>query len=317
MGDFRDMIQHCTIEELRSIADAHGFRHFESMEKDVLIDWLAERLLDDEYMQYFLMQTEMHEIKVFEQALTETGIRITEELVDSSLLLTTYGIYDITRSYYVIPDDVKLLYHRVMTGIFRERMMKAQKFMLYCGGAAILYGVIPLSELTRIYNHYEHKDKSVEEVHMKLEDVLTRKRSYDCDGEYLIDKLLVQSARTKWMLKHQIDVPYYLPKTKEEFLRYGMVGGRVPDQDTVFVMEFLEDTFEMTEVEARLMYFELQRSLRAGSDDKKLMKLLTAWGCDLSDPVLKASVRKMLHAFSGYIRRWENRGYTDIEMAKM
>ncbi len=314
MTDFRKMIRNCTIEEIRMIADTHGLSYQGAAKKDDLIEQVVKSLLNEDFMRQFLLQTEMHEVKVFEQAIHAYGMKITEELLDSSLLLTTYGVYDGDQNLCVIPDDVKQCYQRVMTDDFREEMMRQQQFMLYCGGAVILYGVIPLSEFTVLINAYEHTDQTVKEIQNKLESVLVRKRSYDFDGECLIDKLLVQSAQTEWMLKQQLKVPYYRPKTKEEFLRYGMVGGREPDQDTDFVMQFLKDMFDMTEVEARLMYFELQRSLRAGTDDKKLMKLFTAWGCDLSDPIIKASAKKMLHHFAGYIRRWENRGHTDREL---
>ncbi len=317
MSDFIEMIRNCTSEEIRTIADAHGLAYDASMPKDILTDRLAAHLLTEDHMRTFLLQTEMYEIKVFEQALAAPGIRITEELVDASPLLTAYGIYDVEKSYYVIPDDVKAQYRQMMTRAFREEMIREEEFMLYCGAAVILYGVIPLRALTDIINHYEPAAKSVCETDRMLQKTLAKKRAYDYDGQYLIDKLLVQSARTAWMLKHQIDVPYYLPETKEAFLRYGIVGGRIPDQDTAFVMRFLEENFGMTEIEARLMYFELQRSLRAGPDDRKQMKLLTAWGCDLSSPEIKASVKTMLHRYAGYVRRWENRGYTDIEMTQI
>lgn len=319
MGDIPSLtmvFSQYTKDNLKELAQCHGFTRYNRFKKKELAEWLKNHLLETRYMKEFLMKADEEELVLFEQAMEEKGICMSEELVGHSLLLISYGAYSDTGDFYRVPLDVQEKYKKIMTPEFRKMLEDKNNFKTWCDAVIYLYGVIPFSEFARIYNHYEGTSLTADDIKEKITEFICEEEAFVVEDEYFMDEMLKEQAMYQHVLKKQEGLDYYLPGDREQFLEYGEYECQQPDEETRFFLNYLEKTEHMEYPQALMVFHQIQEGIRMNVEEIELLEALDSWGCDIDSHKKMKRVQNLLIRFSGYIRKWDNKGYTDNEIQR-
>lgn len=300
-------------EDLITIAKTHGFTRYQRFKKGELAEWLKNHLLETGYMQEFLLKAREDEVALFEEAMEENGICMSEELISSSLLLSSYGAFDCEHDFYTIPNDVQEKYKKVVTPEFKKRQEEQWNFVVWCNAVVYLYGVISVEKFTEIYNTYEKQDVSANEMVDKIMKLMETEEGYSLIDGYFMDEQLEEMGIYKHVLSVQGDLPYYLPKDRTKFLDYGKFDCQEPDNDTEFFIEYLQKTGHMGYENAMIMFYCVQEAVRMNVDDMKIMEILSHSGLKLNSYKARNKAMEMVKRFGDQVRKWDYRGHTAIE----
>ncbi len=304
-------------DELITIAKAHGFSRYQGFKKKELAEWLRNHLLETRYMQDVLSKVSKDEITLFESAIEKNGIYLLEELLGESLFLTSYGAFVGDLDFFMVPDDVKEVYQKIVTPEFRKKLENEWDFMTWCDSVVYLYGVISVEKFTEIYNSYEHQNLSVDEMKSRICHLMETEEYYALVDGYFMDQSLLEEHLYQDMLEEQGNLPYYMPKDKEEFLTYGEGDCQSPDEETLPFVKYLEETGRMSYEEAMMLFYYMQEEIRNGADYMELMGLLEEVGLKLNAQKAKKKATEMLKNFWGAVRKQEFRGHTWTQVQRL
>lgn len=300
-------------EELVEIAKAHGFRGYSKYGKQGLIEWLVENLLDVQYFQDYILHADKDEIKVFEDAIEYKGIYLSEEMLNRSLFLSTYGGFLPYYNFYHIPKEVQALYEKCMTDEIRKKREVVQDFYDICYSAIYLYGVLSITDLTAIYNRYMCVNITGEEIQMKVENLISRDNIFVLKNECFMDERLAEDDLYKDVLKEHEKIERYIPDSKEKFLSYGREGIQEPNSDTTFFLEYIMKEANLDYSHAILAFYLVQEAIRMNQDEE-LFGILMDLGCPMDKKAQCDKAEKMLRKIMNRTRKWDYNGHTWMEL---
>ena len=269
----KDVFSNYTKENMVTIAKLHGFSRYSKFKKKELAEWLANHLLDTVYMKQMLESVTRDEIQHFEAAMNGCEL-ISEELVSESLFLCTYGAYNSYLGTLQVPKDVKEKYQKIFTPDFRKSLEKDWRLTDYCDSAVYLYGIVPVSKLVDIYQHYEGEMITEDAIYAMAEKFDGGIGGGVLQGDMLMEDQFLEQDFCRAVLKDQKDIPYYMPKDKEEFLMYGEKECQEPDGHTERFSEYLQERYGMEDYEALMVFYEIQEAVRANYQIPVLMEIL-------------------------------------------
>lgn len=301
-------------EDLVEIAKAHGFRGYSKYGKQKLIKWLAENLLEEQYFKEYILHADREEIETFEDAIEQKGIYLSEEILHRSLFLSTYGGYLPYYNFYNVPKDVQEKYAKLMTDDVKKEMESSQYFYDICHSSIYLYGVISISELTKIYNTYAEEKCSEVELLKKVQELLKRDEIFAFKEDYFMDERLLEENLYLDVLKEQEKMERYLPEEKEVFTSFGRNGIQEPNEDTVFFLEYLIKEANLDYPRATLAFYLIQEAIRMNQDDMELFGILSDLGCSLTRKKQFDKADQMLKKISNRTRKWDYNGHTLMEL---
>ena len=305
-----------TKDELKQIAQCHGFTRYNKFKKKELAQWLKNHVLETNFMKKMLLEASEEAFQLLESAIKEGGISITESLVEMHLLLVTYGGFHPDIDFYQVPEDVRETYKRICTPEFRQECITRQKFLIYCDAALYLYGVLPLEKFVEIYNSYENAQMSVEEASDLIWDYIERGEAYVLKDGFLMDEELEEENLFQDLMEAQDSCPYYIPEDKDEFLSYGQYDCQKPDENMDFFFKYLHKKLHKREPENLMIYYEIQDGIRMNADIEELVSVLLDFDCKISsDKQILDAINHILK-LGNYIRKWEYRGHTNAEVQK-
>ncbi|MCI9075562.1 MAG: plasmid pRiA4b ORF-3 family protein [Dorea sp.] len=307
-------------ENLVMIAKLHGFSRYSKFKKNELAEWLANHLLDKVYMKHMLESITRYEIQHFEASM-EGGEFISEELVSESLFLCSYGAYNPLSGMLQIPKDVREKYQKLCTLDFRQKLEKEWKLIDYCDSAVYLYGIIPVNKLIEIYQHYEEETVKEDAVYAIAEKFDGEIGEGFLHEEMLMEGQFLEDGICQALLEDQKDIPYYIPKDKEEFLMYGEEECQEPDEHTGKFIIYLQDRYRLDYTEALMVFYELQSAIRANFQIPRLLGLLADmladWHKGLNGRKDIKEAETQLKNLQNYTRVIRYRGYTQKEYLNM
>lgn len=303
-------------DNLKELARAHGFSGYSRFNKKELAEWLKNHLLETRYMREFIENSGEEEFSLFEEAIEEKGISVSESLISESLLLCSYGGYTSGADFYQVPLDVQEKFKKIATPEFREKKEKQMNFIIWCDAVVYLYGVISVEKFAELYNKYE--DASLEEAEFKrmLTEAVGKRDAYAFIDDWFMDSELAEEDMYKALLKHQESYEYYLPESREEFLDYGRYECQQPDEEVQFFLDYIQYTAHIERPQAIMAYYELQEAIRDNAEDMELITIMDEVGCQVTTPEKMKKVMDLLYRLGGYIRKWEYKGHTSNEIKK-
>lgn len=304
-------------DNLKELAQLHGFTRYSKFNKKELAEWLKNHLLETRYMKEFLEAAGEEEFILFEEAIEKNGISIDEVLVGESPLLCSYGGYNADTDFYQVPLDVQEKFRKIATPEFRQKKEEKLNFVHWCDSVLYLYGVIPISKFTEIYNKYEKTQLAEDELEKKIRILISEGEVYAIRDGYFMDEELTEYDLYRRLLKEQGDSEYYLPKDREEFLEYGQYECQQPDQDVQFFIDYLQHALHMEFPQAMMVFYEIQYAIRNNAEDLELIEIMDTWGCEITSQSKMKKIRDLLYRLGGYIRKWEYRGHTSNELKEI
>lgn len=316
ISSLTDVFQYYSKDNLKGIAKIHGFTRYSQFNKKELAEWLKNHLLETRYMREMLEKSGEEEFLLFEEAIEENGISISEELVEKSLLLCSYGGYNANVEFYQVPLDVQEKFRKIVTPEFRERKEKIMNFISWCDAVLYLYGVIPIQKFAEIYNIYENTNLTENELEEKIRVLIQDGEPYAVREGYFMYEDLEEHDSYRVLLKDQGDCEYYLPKDREEFLGYGKYECQQPDENVQFFMDYLQHAIHMELPHALMVYYQVQDAIRDNAEDLELIQIMDDWGCEITSQSKMKKIMDLLRRLGGCIRKWEYRGHTPNELKK-
>lgn len=314
LQSLEDVYEQFSKEDLREVAKAHEFRGYSKFSKQKLVEWLTTRLLEKEYFQDYILHADIEEIKVFEDAIEQEGIYLSEEMLFRSLFLSSYGGFLPYYNFYHIPKDVQEKYKECMTDEIKEKRIAEQYFYDVCHSAVYLYGVLSIAELTNIYNHYAKVTCSEIEIGEKVKELISRDDIFAFKDDYLMDERLIEDNLYMEVLKEQEKIERYIPNEREEFLAFGREGVQEPDEDTKFFLEYIMKEANLDYSHAVLAFYLIQEAIRMNQDEMELFGIISDLGCSLNRKKQFDKAEQMLKKISNRTRKWDYNGHTWMEL---
>lgn len=296
--------------ELQMLAQQLELNNYGKLKKAELVELLLNTLLQVDRMQMMLRQAEQEEIEVFECAMEKHGICISEELLERSLLLSSYGAF-LDEEFYRVPLDVQKLYKKAMTSELRRALEDEAEFKTICDAALYLYGVISFAKFTEIYNHYAQTSLSEKEVVKGLKAYKKENMDIAICGDYFMDGMLAEEDTYKYLLEYQKGIEHYIPQDKAEFMRYGLEECQQPDEDTEFFVKYLEETIELSYPQALMYFYSMQEMIRMNQDDEELLNVIME---NITSQKAFKKAENMINRFAKSIRKWDFCGHTFYEI---
>ncbi len=303
-----------TKNDMVNMAKAHGFKGYQRLNKKELAEWLKNRLLDMDYVRDVLFKISREDIELFECAIEENGVCAARSFIEDSLFLASYGAFIEDIDFYLVPDDVKEVYKKAATPEVKAQMETEWNFLTWCDAVIYLYGVISVEKFTEIYNLYEKKNLSAEEVEHTIRHLMETEECYALIDGYLMDEQLAEQNMYQNVLKIQGDLPYYMPKDREEFLDYGEKECQMPNEQTEFFVEYLQETGRMSYEQAMILFYYIQDAYRMNEGAEELLELLEDAGLNLNVQKARKKAWAMLERYGNSIRTWDERGHTFAEV---
>lgn len=303
-----------TKDNLIEIAKIHGAKGFSKYNKEKLIEWLSNILLDDSFILELMLQTDNDEIALFEDAISENGIFLPVEVVERSLFLSTYGGYLPYYNFYHVPLDVQKVYKKIMSSESGIQVESVQKFSEFCESCIFLYGVLSLSELQKIYQRYEEINWTEKELIEYIQSIVKRDNMLIFKDGYLMDERLEEDNLYLDVLKDQEKIDRYLPEDIDTFLEFGKNGFQEPNEDTRFFLEYLMKEANLNNVQATLAFCLVQEAIRMNQDEEELLEILSELGCSFDRQKKYEKAEKMLKKIYNRTRKWDYNGHTWMEL---
>lgn len=310
----QDVYAQFSKENLVEIAKAHQLKGFSKYNKTRLIEWLTEILLSKTHMEELILNADHDEIELFENAIEEEGIYLSEEIMSRSLFLSTYGGFLPYYNFYAIPLDVQVRYKELMTDAIRSQLEEKQYLLDVCHSAIYLYGVISMAELVDVYNKYEENPITENQLKEHVLELIERDEIFALKNGYLMDVRLEEDDLYVDVIKEQEKVERYFPEDRESFVSFGQAGVQEPNEDTVFFLEYLMKEANLDYNHAMLAFYLVQEAIRMNQDDMELLGILSDLGCSLDRQKKFDKAEKMLKKISNRTRKWDYNGHMLMEL---
>ncbi len=311
-----EVLESYSKDDLKNIARAHGFTRYSSFKKKELAEWLKNHLLDSIYLKHMLEQITQEELDVFEEAMEQNGIGVSSELIGHSLFLSSYGAYNEMEVLW-IPVDVAEAYKKVCTPQMKRKMNRKFHLLTYCRGGIYLYGILPLEQLVKIYNHYEEDEIEREEAEVYIHQFMENGEDFVFVDDLIVDEELMDDNIYQIILTTQGDKPFYMPKDKEEFLDYGKLFCQEPDEYAREFFDFMMNKYKISEVTAHMAFYDIQEIFRSNGNIEDAMDILDHYlnweDVKITGQKQKKMVAKYLKKIEIHTRLVRHRGYTEEE----
>lgn len=301
-------------ENLVEIAKAHRLSGYSKYNKQRLVEWLVQNMLEEQFMLNFVLNATKEELEHFEAAIDEKGIFISEGIIEESLFLSTYGGFLPYYNYYQVPIDVQEQFKKIMTDSVRKKVNTSHVFEEICQSAIYLYGVISSSELSKIGQKYDLINLTEYEVQENMKDVARKDELLVFKNGYLMDIRLVEEDVYLHILDDQKKAERYIPEDVEVFLTFGRNEVQEIDDDTVFFLEYLMKEANLDYPRGLLAFYLIQEAIRMNQDDVELFGILSDLGCPFARQKQFDKAEQMLKKITNRTRKWDLNGHTAMEL---
>jgi len=256
--------------ELELIGNMYGLKLKKKATKDDYINTLHDLMLEPQSLKSALLMLKSEEFDLYDKLARNSYLEnLSNEEQKNLGRMFSFGYLGIRDNHvFDIPDDVRDLYFEVADDDFRDVEKQIAWFIDCLSAASVIYGVIDLSTLTKLFNRnrdYNLKAGDVEAIADELPSIYNDMIRKD---EYFIEKSLIEDDMYKKLLEIQKNIPYYIP--------------------TIFEIKALADgTFFGKGIQSNKLIDALKKIEKFDNDDihKAVMELHFAisQGCTMED----------------------------------
>ncbi|MDO4272880.1 MAG: SEC-C metal-binding domain-containing protein [Eubacteriales bacterium] len=304
-----------TKEILVNIAKLHHIKGYSKYNKERLIEFLIQNVLDKDVMSRYFTFLDDKELDIIEKAsLSESVVDVSEEDIDRVIDLVLGGYGGLRgMAQFVVPKEVTQMYHEIRDSEWRKARKKALELFTYLNGAADLYGVCPMSRALEIYTKYTGKHVEEMTMYSFCELIPDNKKNFIYDGVQLVHKFHSDKQRLEELKKEQKDKPFYMP-TKKEIELLGREDYLPFDYYMEDLCEFAYYELDLEHEDAEYLCKQIQRMFRAGLSVDDVVEQMEE-DCILELPVHTRQMRKYLSQVREHTRKRADRGNLPVEPA--
>ena len=310
-----DIFQDYSKREIIEMVKENHFSGYSSFKKMELVKWFVEKIMDNSYMEQIIRQSSKTEVELFEKVIQEGHLLCPIELLEHVGILFQYCGY--IHGYLIVPNDVKKNYKKICKNApwkkERDRKWKIQSYIRSC---IDFYGVLSFKDIADIYKHYEKRTVTEEELRQLSEEV-SEQEEWSVKEELLMDEALAEDQMYQFVLQEQSGLPYYMPKSKEEFLDGKLLGGEDVDILIQGFAQFLRTNMFVSLHESQTMILLVEDMLRHNRSIEEIKNTILRFKDQKVNKRLEGELVGFLMCFSDCTRRWENKGFTPFEREEM
>jgi hypothetical protein len=311
-----------TKEKLNLLAGNYEIKGRSKLKKQELADTLYSSILDAHEMSTGLLIATAKEWDLVKELLAVPALQDDTLFPGTYLFLMNagllYSFYDQDKLYYVLPEEIKETYAKVVVASFLKERERSQQVHQYILAAMNLYGVSPVDTFLDIFNA-QNEEPLTEDEFDQITDLLSRReQSWHYDGGRLISDYFDPDNEEELdaLLERMKDKPYYIP-AKLEFLKYADPG-------------YFEQTPQLAGLEQYILQFVCK--------DKELVTHLMddiQLACSMEEPVevimaeferrgiefetrdqLEMTIQLIINVYN-HTRVWSNGGYSPVELRQI
>ncbi len=297
-------------DSLKHIAKTKHLQFKSNDKKAVLVEKIHAYIADPHVMEAYFITMDDMEMDAFKSALDSK--ETARQMTDDDFPLLSVGIYaNYAEDYGIeIPTEVK----EAFSALDKKELQKKRKrrlWLLQCLNTAnLLYGIVPMDNLAKLYNRHRKYRISADELRHELESIPPdiclgelHDDTYYLGGLWPDDRTLLQS---------QGDTPFYLPSEEEIQDLY---------EDPLASAPFLGDLIEffishmpdMDENILRGLLITVHTLFMSDCPVEPIIQQLKHLHIILSEKEETITLPNLLKKCSYETRKITNRGYTDKE----
>lgn len=317
-GTLKDILRCYSKQEMVEIAKIHGLKGFSKYNKDRLLDFLYNEMLDADVLRRYFKFLNDAELKLLEQAVSNIEIEYSDDRYDYLLYggYAGYSAHGFGGSV-IVTRDVCEVYRQYCDEDWKEQRKKDIRLLHHINAAAELNGVCTLDDAFEIYEHNTniHLDE-FQRLSFCLDVPENRKRFTVMDN-LLILKGLEDPDQVQSLLKVQEGKKLYLP-TQKEAESLGEYGYVPFDKYMNLLARFFINQGQEEKEDAESMCKMIQFIMRRGGNFQDVMDYLDGelLGYDfiVEDDRAMDSLTKKLQDVWNHTRQVIHRGYQPVEL---
>ncbi len=315
-----DILRYHKVIELRDAAKSTGVQGYYRLNKEELVNRVANHILSEEYMNQVFECAYKDELKDFEKAARKKVV-VPPASYQYLYWLNNYVAFETWSGEIEIPSDVQERYERIRkTEEYQEKRKRMAVMEQYALACVNLYGIIELRMLIQIINNQTKLAVTMEEAIQWCQE---RNHFRNCSmyfyengyimGEIYKDNMEDGKEDYHRLLLMQKGKPYYIP-AKEELLRYA--DDIYIDFNTSFqsMMFFMKNRMKIEEEEAYEYCAEIQLGIRDNLMPSQIIAECSRIGLEFNDQNEVTGFLKCMMEMYKNTRVQENRGHTSAEI---
>lgn len=301
-------------ESITVLAKRHGLSGYSKLKKDDLIRKTTEHMLSPEVMSRYFLCARDAEIRLFEQVLQgERRIPYYEQENMDYLYAGGYVTMEMSSEFYTVADDVKQAYEAVNTEAFHAARSRISCIGDYLCAANALYAVTPVSLVLEIFNKYEAKKLTEDELKEAYERLHAERPEVELIEGRFVDCVLAEQKKYDELYSTQQNVPYYIPDLRE-IKWMADNGGFLMSKELQKFGEFLTDVLGVGGERIPYILRDVQYAISVGSDLQTVVDELETHGVIFrGQEELEKFTSQIMDVWNS-TRMVLNRGYTPYEM---
>lgn len=298
---------------IAAIAKRHGMNGYSKLKKEELVAQTIEYITKPEVMKAYFLCARDTEIRLFEQVM---GGEHQVQRIESEEMDFLYAGGYVTagpNNYFLVSAEVKRAYQGFNTQEFQEERGRLSKIGDYICAANSLYAVTPLPVVLEIFNKYEEKALTEEEL-LKAHEILSRNR---CLVEYvdgkLVDAALAEQKSYEELYKRQGTAPYYIP-TQMEIRFMADNNGFLMTKELRTLGNFLSDELKVEADTIIYILHQVQAEISLGGSLQDVVDDLEAAGVVFNTKQQTERFSNIITDVWNHTRMILNRGHKPYEM---
>ena len=271
-------------------------------------------MLCPEVMSDYFVCARDAEIRLFEQVLQGEGhIPYIEQENMDYLYAGGYVTMEMSPELYTVADDVKQAYEVINTEAFQAVRRRISRIGDYLCAANALYAVTPVSLVLEIFNKYEAKKLTEEELTDAYRILYAARPEVELIEGRFVDCVLAEQKSYDELYSRQRNVPYYIPNPREiEWMADN--GGFLMSRELQQFGEFLTKGLGVGDERIPYILRDVQSAISVGSDLQTVVDELETYGVIFrGQEELEKFTSQIMDVWNS-TRMVLNRGYTPHEM---
>lgn len=305
-------------KDIRQLAKKLSLSGLRGLKKKEIDEKIIDYLLLDETMKVFLEGMTSQEVDLFLAVRGQDMIAVDpDELVLFSYFLDN-GYGGITSNYEVmLARSLYLCYDSLEEREYNRIQKEKERVNIYSYVANLLYGITPLSQLLKIYNHYEKKKISHARLDRLLKETVPYRQGMVYKNEELLDSRLLDKKKRQTVMEQQVDKSFYMP-TMSVINELTNSDYYAPDRKMEQFVALLERHApeDAENYDAEGIAYEVRSMMMFGCEFREIMSMLLEQGTVITNEAHMVEFGQLLMELWNHTRMIGNRGHSPVEMAK-
>ncbi|TCM85858.1 SEC-C motif-containing protein [Paenibacillus sp. BK033] len=314
-----EILQLLTKDKLNLLAGNYEIKGRSKLKKQELADAVQASIMASEELSMALLMATSQEWELLQRLLPVPSLQDDALAPGAYIFLMNaglvYSFYEEDKLYYVLPEEVKETYAKVVNPALLKERERCRRVFDYILAATNLYGACSFNLLIEIHNA-QNKDQLNEAELDRICQLLTRReQSWHVEGNRLLADYFDEDNQEELeeLLASVAGKPYYIPD-RQEFLRYADYGYyEVTPQLAGLEKYVLQYLCPETGV-VRDLISEIQFDCSMAKPLEEIMMGFEARGIEIpSREQLEMVVHLVINVYNN-TRMWSNGGYKPNEL---